>query len=299
VRRDTVWLEWLVLGGFGLWLFLLVVRVVAHGGFQSEDVMGFVWLILAAALAFLVVFAGALVLDALRWLTTPAGQKPVAEDGLLRRFLSNRRGSRLVRNPDGSEEAEVPSRGEMAGVSILADGRVAAWVPVEGEQTHSLDLGRSTLPRRVKESLGIDQRGPDALAGLVVDEKAEEALRLLFGPFQCSRLWLAEGRLHAETGLRSSVVSAGWLDQVLDGLFRVAALLDTMQVVVRKATPRAADRTLCPYCHDAVAAADATACPGCGTQHHTECWEEGAGCTILGCARNPRRVGRRREGVPE
>lgn len=289
MRRDTVWLEWLVVGGFGLWLVVLVGRVVAHGGFEVDDAMGFVWLVVAAALAFLAIFAGALLLEAWRWLTKPLGQKPLAEDGLLRRFLANRRGSRLTRHADGTEEAEVPCREETAGVSVLPDGRVAAWVPVEGEQTHSLDLGRSTLPRRVKESLGIEQKGPDALAGLVVDQKAEEALRLLFGPFQCSRLWLSEGRLHAETGLRSSVVSAGWLDQVLDGLFRVAALLDTMQVVVRKATPRAADRTLCPFCHDDVTQAEGTACPSCGTQHHTECWEEGAGCTILGCARNPRR----------
>lgn len=289
MKRDTVWLEWLILGGFGLWLAVLVVRIVAHGGLRRDDLMGFVWLVLAAGLAFLAVFAGALVVDGWRWLTTPLRHAPAPEDGLLRRYLANRRGSRLVRHPDGTEEAEVPCREETAGVLVLPDGRVGAWVPVEGEQTHSLDLGRTTLPRRVKESLGIDQKGPDALAGLVVDQKAEEALRLLFGPFQCSRLWLSEGRLHAETGLRSSVVSAGWLDQVLDGLFRVAALLDTMQVVVRKATPRAADRTLCPFCHDDVTPAEATACPGCGTQHHSECWEEGAGCTILGCARNPRK----------
>lgn len=289
MKRDTVWLEWLVLGGFGLWLFLLIVRVVAHGGFRREDVMGFVWLILAAALTFTAVFAGSLVLDAWRWLTKPWGQKPLAEDGLLRRFLANRRGSRLVRAADGTEEAVVPCRDEMVGVSVLPDGRVAAWVPVDGEQARSLDLGRTTLPKRVKEQLGIDQKGPDALAGCVVDARAEEALRLLFGPFQCRRLWLAEGRLHAETGLSSAVVSAGWLDQVLDGLFRVAALLDTMQVVVRKVAPRAADRTLCPFCHDDVGQAESTACPSCGTAHHTECWEEGAGCTILGCARNPRK----------
>ncbi len=289
MKRDTYWLEWLVLGGFGAWFMILVARVVVHGRFRQDDLMAFVYLVFAAAAAVTLVFAGALVLDAWRWLRTSIGRAPEAEDGLLRRYLANRRGSRLVHRRDGAEEATVPRGEVMVGVSVLADGRVAAWVPVDGEQTHSLDLGRSTLPRRVKESLGIDQQGPDALAGLVVDEKAEEALRLLFGPFQCSRLWLAEGRLHAETGLRSSVVSAGWLDQVLDGLFRVAALLDTMQVVVRKATPRAADRTLCPFCHDDVAPAEATACPGCGTAHHTECWEEGAGCTILGCARNPRR----------
>ncbi len=321
MKRDTVWLEWLVLGVFGLWLFLLLVRVAAHGELLAGDVMGILWWLLAAGLTFGLLFTGSLVLDAWRWLTKPFSRKAVAQDSLLRRFLANRTGSRLVRTADGTEEAEVPCRDETVGVSVLADGRVAAWVPVEGEQARSLDLGRTTLPKRVKDALGIDQKGPDALAGCVVDQRAEEALRLLFGPFQCRRLWLAEGKLHAETGLSSAVVSAGWLDQVLDGLLRVAALLDTMQVVVRKVAPRTADRTLCPYCHDDIAGASrhdpsdvsrrpagldehpptdggaprqlgsplSTSCPACGTVHHSECWEEGAGCTILGCARNPRK----------
>lgn len=43
----------------------------------------------------------------------------------------------------------------------------------------------------------------------------------------------------------------------------------------------------CPYCHDALRAADAALpCDGCGTTLHSACAAE-VGCTTFGCARTP------------
>ena len=48
--------------------------------------------------------------------------------------------------------------------------------------------------------------------------------------------------------------------------------------------------TICPYCREAPAELDVTRCPACATAHHTVCWDEAGGCTILGCReRSPAR----------
>lgn len=41
-------------------------------------------------------------------------------------------------------------------------------------------------------------------------------------------------------------------------------------------------RGKCPYCHDKIND-DQVRCEECQTAHHTLCWEEHGGCTILGC----------------
>lgn len=44
----------------------------------------------------------------------------------------------------------------------------------------------------------------------------------------------------------------------------------------------------CPYCHFPIKHGEGlTACPSCGIPHHTECWQENGGCTVLGCAAGP------------
>lgn len=43
----------------------------------------------------------------------------------------------------------------------------------------------------------------------------------------------------------------------------------------------------CPYCHDTLGGETFT-CTACQTTHHTKCWEENAGCTLLGCREGPK-----------
>jgi len=45
---------------------------------------------------------------------------------------------------------------------------------------------------------------------------------------------------------------------------------------------------VCPYCRGPLLTEEpATECEGCGTRHHTECYEENGGCTIFGCSKAP------------
>ena len=40
----------------------------------------------------------------------------------------------------------------------------------------------------------------------------------------------------------------------------------------------------CPYCRTPLEAEEGTkTCEGCGTPHHSECYEENGGCTLFGC----------------
>ncbi|MBI3722804.1 hypothetical protein HY251_02450 [bacterium] len=44
----------------------------------------------------------------------------------------------------------------------------------------------------------------------------------------------------------------------------------------------------CPYCKEGLARREregVVRCPSCETTHHTPCWSENGGCTILGCGR--------------
>lgn len=203
--------------------------------------------------------------------------------------------ARVVAREAGPEEVVRVVHGHEAGVRV-ADGpaggnRVCFWVKVEGEQERPLDVRPGSLPPRLRQALRVREPAqPDALAGLHLTDEVEAALRLVFGPFQANRLWLERGRLHVDTDLGADVVSAGWLEQVLEALIHLTSLLGEMRVVLR-AAPREDAR--CPFCHEAVARAQATACPSCGTDHHAECWQEGGGCTILGCASRPRTPGAR------
>jgi len=42
------------------------------------------------------------------------------------------------------------------------------------------------------------------------------------------------------------------------------------------------DAAICPYCFSPVDG-EAIVCPGCGTTHHTDCWETAEGCAVVGC----------------
>ncbi len=47
----------------------------------------------------------------------------------------------------------------------------------------------------------------------------------------------------------------------------------------------------CPYCLTPVSADDnRTVCERCGTAHHSECWEENAGCAVRDCGAAPARI---------
>jgi hypothetical protein len=44
----------------------------------------------------------------------------------------------------------------------------------------------------------------------------------------------------------------------------------------------------CPYCRFPMKeGAEITVCPTCGSQHHTECWNDNRGCAITACASGP------------
>lgn len=43
---------------------------------------------------------------------------------------------------------------------------------------------------------------------------------------------------------------------------------------------------VCPYCRTEIEDAPLE-CPGCGTPHHSECFEENGGCTVFGCSAAP------------
>jgi TM2 domain-containing membrane protein YozV len=46
---------------------------------------------------------------------------------------------------------------------------------------------------------------------------------------------------------------------------------------------------VCPYCRSPIepGAADELICPGCGTPHHSDCFQENGGCTVFGCSSAP------------
>jgi hypothetical protein len=46
---------------------------------------------------------------------------------------------------------------------------------------------------------------------------------------------------------------------------------------------------VCPYCRSPIepGAADELLCPGCGTPHHSDCFQENGGCTVFGCSSAP------------
>lgn len=46
---------------------------------------------------------------------------------------------------------------------------------------------------------------------------------------------------------------------------------------------------VCPYCRAAIEPGEAHSalCPGCGTPHHTDCFNENGGCTVFGCSAAP------------
>jgi TM2 domain/Prokaryotic RING finger family 1 len=45
---------------------------------------------------------------------------------------------------------------------------------------------------------------------------------------------------------------------------------------------------VCPYCRGPLLPGEpVTECEGCGTRHHTDCYEENGGCTIFGCSKAP------------
>jgi hypothetical protein len=53
--------------------------------------------------------------------------------------------------------------------------------------------------------------------------------------------------------------------------------------------PSSSEGLHCPYCLDELSTAPAAPCPSCGTSHHQACWDELGGCTVRGCAHQPRR----------
>jgi TM2 domain-containing membrane protein YozV len=46
---------------------------------------------------------------------------------------------------------------------------------------------------------------------------------------------------------------------------------------------------VCPYCRSPIepGGADEHICPGCGTPHHSDCFQENGGCTVFGCSSAP------------
>lgn len=45
---------------------------------------------------------------------------------------------------------------------------------------------------------------------------------------------------------------------------------------------------VCPYCRAPILPEDVTTdCEGCGTRHHSDCYQENGGCTIFGCSKAP------------
>lgn len=47
--------------------------------------------------------------------------------------------------------------------------------------------------------------------------------------------------------------------------------------------------SICPYCRTEIGSLEGERidCPGCGTAHHSDCFQENGGCTIFGCSKAP------------
>lgn len=49
-----------------------------------------------------------------------------------------------------------------------------------------------------------------------------------------------------------------------------------------------ATTTICAFCHVALDVDEGTACGVCGTQHHSDCWQQNEGCAVALCEGGPK-----------
>lgn len=171
--------------------------------------------------------------------------------------------------------------------------------------------GDEPLPAQIR---ALGEGAPAALDALLEEPGAQ---RVVLGPHGLRlELELEPERRAALLLLRESGVFGpgasppellglhlGRLLSALEGLGRpaptagaaVAAAGEGVRVVLYDPAPPAAPAQRCPYCRsDLSSEPELARCGRCGTTHHAACWDEGGGCTVLGCG--ARRAARSRVG---
>lgn len=68
---------------------------------------------------------------------------------------------------------------------------------------------------------------------------------------------------------------------------RLASDIATRRLTSLRAQPDIAGKS-CPYCRFPLKeGTDVTVCPSCASPHHADCWNDNAGCAIIGCTAGP------------
>jgi hypothetical protein len=160
----------------------------------------------------------------------------------------------------------VPASNDSHAVSMLDEGWTRPAAGGEWEQT-AVELGA--------ESLTLEQAGFAPVA-LGLDE-----VMLLDATVIGDGLTAVTVRTSA--GHEFALCVANDLYAALSVACRWQDTSSTTSTEAMHAPPPTIEVLACPYCHTPVEDAP-WRCDQCGTPHHHDCWAEGGGCAIPGCA---------------
>jgi hypothetical protein len=194
---------------------------------------------------------------------------------------------------DGRLEGRGFRSGAAAEVTGSLDGR---------EVRLSANRGVGEIVHDVRASMEVDQLHVEAigLARLAarlgispVDAKPEVAsvVTRLVADHGFHRITVEPGLVRAERAYSGSALEPGVLLDAFRGLARLARLRErpgSRDVLQGSRVTRKAGSARCPFCHDALSNGALTVCSACGAPHHSECWKEMGGCSVMGCAQQAR-----------
>lgn len=189
------------------------------------------------------------------------------------------------------------ARVERQGVDEVVSGRHGESGVTVRLSPGSVTVLSFTIPWRAGFDFDAAALPPDVLARVQQGGDStglsdpDAALVDLFGPLGCVRLHAHARRAHATLRRDSRLTPAAWVELALGIPARLEGLARSPVVMIgqRAPDPESGPPT-CPYCKDAADGEGVTPCASCGTLHHTECFGEAGGCTVLGCASAPRRL---------
>jgi hypothetical protein len=224
--------------------------------------------------------------------------------GLVGVLAHQRRVERMQRFADQLEEGRIQhvhyQGGRQAGVRGRRHG-VPVWVETRREPRtlhlelfveHAaveFDVARAGLSQRLRGSMFL---GGPLLRDAGRQARLDGLLRQLLARGTLDRVVLEGDRLVGQARGVGFTEQPAQLLARLDALARVARLCrrTAVQVAPLPGVHFAwgeGGSLRCPYCHDGLGDGTGdplTSCPGCRTLHHTECYREAGGCTLLGCA---------------